>query len=177
MKTIYVILLFIMFTFVANNSFAKEFNLAGKWNNGNVNIEQHNEVLKVHIGNRGPYKGSYSKKNGTLLVDFKDDPGCCTAKISKDGSTLSWSNGTVWKKVKTIDLSGRWSNGVATIKQTKDKVFVYVGNRGPFKGHYSKKNRTLLVDFKDDAGCCTAKVSKDGNTLKWSNNTTWAKVK
>jgi hypothetical protein len=75
----------------------------------------------------------------------------------------------------TWDLTGTWIGGRATITQSGDQLSVRMPGRGTFKGSFIEAD-TIKVNFTDDPGCCTAKVV-DGDTLSWSNGTTWRKQK
>lgn len=79
-----------------------------------------------------------------------------------------------------LPLAGQWNNGSEIIRQTHTRLTFYINNkqRGPFEGTYYKYHNgehLISVNFVDDAGCCTGRVENDGNTIHWSNNSTWTK--
>jgi hypothetical protein len=71
------------------------------------------------------------------------------------------------------DLTGTWVSGRAIITQSGDQLTVSMPGRGTFKGSFIGAD-TIKVDFTDDPGCCSAKVV-GGDTLSWSNGSTWIK--
>lgn len=72
------------------------------------------------------------------------------------------------------NLSGVWAGGQATIRQYNGNLTVYVGRRGPFMGWFNGPD-SIAVNFTDDPGCCTAKITGDGEVLRWSNHSKWLK--
>jgi hypothetical protein len=72
------------------------------------------------------------------------------------------------------DLSGTWAGGQATIQQYHGNLTVYVGRRGPFRGWFTGPY-SIAVSFTDDPGCCTARITGNGEVLRWSNHSKWLK--
>lgn len=72
------------------------------------------------------------------------------------------------------NLSGTWAGGQATIRQYYDNLTIQIGRRGPFLGWFTGPD-SIAVNFTDDPGCCTAKITGNGEVLRWSNNSKWLK--
>ncbi len=76
------------------------------------------------------------------------------------------------------NLTGNWSAGRGQpwhISQNGIALTVSHKGRPTFSGRFTSKN-TIDVKFTDDQGCCPANVEKSGNTLNWSNQTTWTRI-
>ena len=81
---------------------ATPISMTGRWISGRewVYISQtEGNHLTIEIIGRGPFSGQLRDDN-TLIVNFYDDPGCCTGQfIREDGRMIiNWSNGGQWIK-------------------------------------------------------------------------------
>ncbi len=76
------------------------------------------------------------------------------------------------------NLTGDWSAGKGSLWHiSQDGKALTVSHKGrvTFSGRFTSMN-TIEVKFTDDQGCCTANVETSGNTLNWSNQTTWTRT-
>ena len=91
-------------------------------------------------------------------------------------SFLSITSSAVFAESSDYNLSGYWNNGKEYISQYQGKLTVFVNKRkrGPFLGWYTGA-KTIAVNFSDSGGCCTAKITGDGEIIRWSNGTKWMK--
>ena len=83
---------------------------------------------------------------------------------------------TLFAESPVYNLSGNWNNGNEYISQYQGRLTVFVNKkkRGPFIGWYTADN-SIAVNFTDSGGCCTAKITGDGEIIRWSNGTKWVK--
>ena len=74
--------------------------LVGGWYSGTPNGKGTSTIkfypsgqISVWLPGRGNYTGSCTG-NGSFVINFTDDPGCCTGNSGDGGRTIHWSDGT-----------------------------------------------------------------------------------
>lgn len=157
---------------------------------GNVTsiiVGEDGETVNVTMtADRAPAYGTCSGSN--LTVNFADVGAVVSGTF--DGSTIHWSNGTSWTEVESghahgtdgftspttgacSGLSGYYGNVTSIIVgQDGETVNVHLDDGRP-NAYGTCSGNHLTVDFADFNTVVSGVI--DGNTIRWSNGTTWTK--
>jgi len=140
--------------------------VSGTWQSGEYTFRLAQDGDKViSEGSFGHADGHFTGPN-TFSLTWAS--GAFTGNVRRD--TIRWNNNTSWTRQR-VNVSGTWQSGEYTFRlaQDGDKV-ISEGSFGHADGHFTGPNTFSLTW---ESGAFTGNVR--GDTIYWSNNTSWTR--